>query len=65
MRRRLRLVALILLAWAALAAVPAVALAVGDAPPVRLLAPRAGSTLAAGSTAELEWTPDASLPGVE
>jgi hypothetical protein len=68
MRRHLRLVALIPLAWAALAAAPAVAAtaAVADvAPPVRLLAPRAGATLAAGSTAELEWAPDARLPGVE
>jgi hypothetical protein len=68
MRRHLRLVAPILLAWAALAAVPAVAAtsaAEGGAPPVRLLAPRAGATLAAGSTAELEWTPDARLSGVE
>jgi hypothetical protein len=57
-----RLIPLILLAWAALAAAPAMA---DSAPPVRLVAPRAGATLAAGSTAELEWTPDARLPGVE
>jgi hypothetical protein len=54
---------LLALTWLALAALPA--LAAGEAPPVRLLAPRAGATLAAGSTAELEWTPDARLPGVE
>jgi hypothetical protein len=62
MRRLSRLAAPILLAWAALAAAPAMA---DGAPPIRLVAPRAGATLAAGSTAELEWTPDARLAGVE
>ena len=51
------------LTWLALTASPA--LAAGNTPPVRLLAPRAGATLAAGSTTELEWTPEARLPGVE
>ena len=59
-----RLLVLTGLVWAALAARPAVA-AAGEAPAVRLVTPQAGATLAAGSTAELEWTPDARLPGVE
>jgi len=43
------------LAWAGLAWTPATAMAA--APPVRLVAPFEGATLAAGSTAEIEWAP--------
>jgi hypothetical protein len=46
-----RLIPLLAAVWIALVALPAFA------QPVRLLAPRAGATLAAGSTAELEWAP--------
>lgn len=49
------------LAWAALAVPPAVSALDGGRPPVRLVAPRAGETLAAGATAELEWAPLASF----
>jgi hypothetical protein len=54
MRRFSRLLLLAGLACAGLALPPA---ALAEAPPVRLMAPRAGTTLAAGSTAELEWAP--------
>jgi hypothetical protein len=43
------------LAWSLLAWRSAAASA--EAPPVRLVAPRAGEALVAGSTAEIEWTP--------
>ena len=35
-----------------------------DGAPVRLVAPRAGATLAAGSTAELEWAPAETFAGL-
>jgi hypothetical protein len=53
------------LVWAALAVPSAVSALEGGAPAVQLVAPRAGATLAAGSTAELEWAPFAKLAGVE
>jgi hypothetical protein len=46
-----RLTPLLAAVWLALVALPALA------QPVRLVSPRAGAALAAGSTAELEWTP--------
>jgi len=46
-----RLIPFLAAVWVALVALPALA------QPVRLLAPRAGAALAAGSTAELEWAP--------
>src|SRR4051812_13772676 len=46
-----RLTSFLAAVWLSLVALPALA------QPVRLVAPRAGATLAAGSTAELEWTP--------
>lgn len=59
-----RLLLLFSLAWAAFWATPACS-AEQQGPPVRLVAPRAGATLVAGTTAELEWEPLAGLPGVE
>lgn len=59
MSRCRRLLLLAGLAWAAFAWTPAAALA--EALPVRLVAPRAGAALAAGSTAEIEWEPLASF----
>jgi len=67
MRRSSRLPVLAWLAWAVLALASA-GFARGTGAPVRLLAPQAGATLAAGSTAELEWAPGsglASFPAVE
>jgi hypothetical protein len=57
MRHSAHTLALAGLVWAALAAPAAVSALEGGAPAVRLMAPRAGATLAAGSTAELEWAP--------
>ncbi|HEX9942651.1 MAG TPA: hypothetical protein VGG03_11575 [Thermoanaerobaculia bacterium] len=59
-----RLLALSFVAWAGLAPVQAR----GTEDPIQLVAPRAGATLLAGSTAELEWEalePFARLSGVE
>lgn len=53
------------LVWAALAVPSAVSALEGGAPAVQLVAPRAGTALAAGSTAELEWASAATLAGVE
>src|SRR3954462_8203639 len=58
MRRSSRLLVLAWLAWAVLAIAP-VGFARETGASVRLVAPRAGATLAAGSTAELEWAPGA------
>lgn len=67
MRRLSFLPVLAWLAWAVLAfASPGLAREAGV--PVRLLAPQEGATLAAGSTAELEWAPGpdfARFPAVE
>ena len=67
MRSSSRLSILVGLAWFVLALAPA-AFAREAGAPVRLVAPRAGAALAAGSTAELEWAPleaFAGLPEVE
>ncbi|HEY2290287.1 MAG TPA: hypothetical protein VGM86_06235 [Thermoanaerobaculia bacterium] len=67
MRRRSRLLVLAWLAWAVLAFAQA-GFARETGVPIRLVAPQAGATLAAGSTAELEWAPGpglAALPYVE
>jgi hypothetical protein len=67
MNSALRLLALIGLAGAVLAA-PAAAALETRATPIALMAPRAGDTLAAGATAEIEWAPlarYADLKGVE
>jgi len=67
MRRSSHLLVLPWLAWAVLA-FAATGFARETGAPVRLLAPQAGATLAAGSTAELEWAPDAGFarfPAVE
>ncbi len=69
MRRTLPLLALASLAWAGLAAPPALRAAGIEAiaavkpatAPIRLTAPGAGATLTAGSTAELAWE---ALPGL-
>jgi hypothetical protein len=61
MRRRNRLLVLAWLAWAVSAFAPA-AFARGTGVPIRLVAPGAGAALAAGSTAELEWTAGPGLP---
>jgi hypothetical protein len=58
MRRSNRLLILAWLAWAVLALAPA-GFARETGVPIRLAAPRAGATLAAGSMAELEWAPGA------
>jgi len=62
-----RLLASVCLAWIAIVAGPAAAQEAGA--PVRLVAPQAGTRLAAGSMAELEWAPlagfDRLLPKVE
>lgn len=58
-----RLLLLLFLAWAAVWGTPARALE-QQGPPVRLVAPRAGVTLVAGTTAELEWAPLAPLAGL-
>lgn len=66
MRTAGRLLLSFSLAWAAFWGGPACAEPEG--PPVRLVSPRAGATLVAGSTAELEWAPlgvFADLPEVE
>jgi hypothetical protein len=63
MRRSSRLLVLAWLAWAVLAFSPA-GFARETGVPIRLVAPRAGATLAAGSTAELEWAPEAGFAGV-
>ncbi len=63
MRRSSRLLVLAWLAWAVLAFAPA-GFARETGVPIRLVAPRAGATLAAGSTAELEWAPGASFAGL-
>jgi hypothetical protein len=54
MRRFRRLLPLVPLLWAGF--VPAARAAAGG-PPVELVAPRAGTTLLAGSEADLEWAP--------
>src|SRR5947208_6079938 len=67
MRRSSHLLVLPWLAWAVLA-FAATGFARETGAPVRLLAPQAGATLAAGSTAELEWAPApgfARFPAVE
>jgi len=56
MRSSSRLLTLVWIAWSFLALVPAVFAGEMGAS-VQLVAPRAGATLAAGSMAELEWTP--------
>jgi hypothetical protein len=56
MRSSCRLLALIWIAWSLLALAPA-AFAGEVGASVHLVAPRGGATLAAGSMAELEWTP--------
>lgn len=63
MRRSSRLLVLAWLAWAVLALSPA-GFAWETGVPIRLVAPQAGATLAAGSTAELEWAPEAGFAGV-
>jgi hypothetical protein len=63
MRRSSRLLVLAWLAWAVLALASA-GFARETGVPIRLVAPQAGATLAAGSTAELEWAPDAGFGGV-
>src|SRR4051794_40882460 len=63
MRRRSRLLVLAWLAWAFLAFAPS-GFARETGVPVRLVAPQAGATLAAGSTAELEWAPGPGLAGL-
>jgi hypothetical protein len=63
MRRRSRLLVLAWLAWAVLALAPA-GFARETGMPIRLVAPRAGATLAAGSTADLEWAPETGFAGV-
>jgi len=55
MRTSGRLLLLFSFAWAAVRGTPACS--AQEAPPVRLVSPRAGATLVAGSTAELEWAP--------
>jgi hypothetical protein len=62
MRTAGRLLLLFSLAWAAFRGAPACAEENG--PPVQLVAPRAGATLVAGSTAELEWAPLAGFPNL-
>ena len=64
MRRLNRLLVLAWLAWAVSALAPA-AFARGTGLSVRLVAPQAGATLAAGSMAELAWAPDARFPVAE
>jgi hypothetical protein len=56
MRGSSRFLILALLVWAVLAFAPA-GFAREEGASVQLVAPRAGATLAAGSTAELEWAP--------
>src|SRR5436305_1483801 len=63
MRRCSRLLVLAWLVWAFLAFAPS-GFARGTGVPVRLVAPQAGATLAAGSTAELEWAPGSGLAGL-
>jgi hypothetical protein len=63
MRRSSRLRVLAWLAWAVLAFAPA-GFAREAGVSVRLVAPRAGATFAAGSTAELEWAPGAGFAGL-
>lgn len=63
MRRSSRLLVLAWLAWAILALAPA-GFARETGVPIRLVAPQAGITLGAGSTAELEWAPGAGFAGV-
>jgi hypothetical protein len=63
MRRFSRLLVLAWLTWAVLALAPA-GFARETGVPIRLVAPRAGATLAAGSTAELEWAAGSGLAGV-
>lgn len=62
MRFSRRLLALV---WFASLVFGSSGLARGAGAPVRLVAPAAGATLAAGSMAELEWEPLAGLGGVE
>src|ERR1700712_2541253 len=67
MRRSTRLLALACFVWG-LFALAALGLAKESGAAVELLAPRAGATLAAGSEAELAWTPGAGfsrLPDAE
>ena len=64
MRRSSRLLVLAWLAWAVLAFAPA-GFARETGVPIRLVAPQAGATFAAGSTAELEWAPGAGFPQAE
>jgi hypothetical protein len=67
MRRSARLLVLACFAWGLLALAP-MGLAEATDAAVELLAPQAGSTLAAGSMAELAWAPGAGfsrLPDVE
>jgi hypothetical protein len=64
MRRSSRLLVLAWLAWAVLALAPA-GFARETGVPIRLMTPQNGATLAAGSTAELEWAPGAGFPRVE
>ncbi len=63
MRRSSRLLVLAWLAWAVLALAPA-GFARETGVPIRLVAPQAGATLAAGSAAELEWAPGAGFAGL-
>jgi hypothetical protein len=53
------------LVWAALAVPSAASALEGGAPAIQLVAPQAGATLTAGSTAELEWAPFAKLADIE
>jgi hypothetical protein len=67
MRRSRRLLVLAWLAWAVLA-FASTGFARETGAPVRLVAPQAGAALAGGSTAELEWAPEAGFarfPAVE
>src|SRR3954454_20904729 len=67
MRRSTRLLALACFVWG-LFALAALGLAKESGAAVELLAPQAGATLAAGSEAELAWTPGAGfsrLPDAE
>lgn len=63
MRRSSRLLVLAWLAWAVLALAPA-GFARETGVPIRLMTPQNGATLAAGSTAEIEWAPEAGFAGV-
>ncbi len=65
MRRSIHFLALAGLVWTALAAPAAVSALEGAAAAVRLVAPQAGVTLTAGSTAELEWAPSAAFAKLE